>query len=205
MLVPRVSENAHKPFTRRISVPHSPVVPLDIRSVGFLRQMFWGACLSIQVSRVGMLDVRHKPLAFLREAPVLWVPPYYGVPHWGWVFGETMSASPTHLDVVLLSPVGKRSVASFKFFFRGNYSICSSIFGVSNGGGKFRTSDPPAWTSAPMFFKKTLKLTYFNCIFFIKLKWQDDSKWIFWHHGVMGSIWALKLQLPRFKSQIYHS
>ena len=61
-LVPRASESAREPFKRNVSVPYSPLGPLDVSPVGFPSQTFWGLISPLQVPRVGAPNVGHKPL-----------------------------------------------------------------------------------------------------------------------------------------------
>ena len=109
-------------------------MPLGHGSAGFLSQIFWGLVSSMQVPGFGVVVVKQNPLAPLEEAPDLWAPLLL----WSTTLGLSFSwdhvpASPTHLDVVLLSLLLRISATSFHFFFKENCFICSCRVGVSMG------------------------------------------------------------------------
>ena len=58
------------PLKRRISVSHSTLGPLDISSVGFQSQTFWGLVPQVQIPGAGLPDMGHQLLAPLAETPV---------------------------------------------------------------------------------------------------------------------------------------
>lgn len=57
MLVSGSSVFACEPFKAGFSFPHSSVVFLDVLSVGFQRQVFWGLISPMQDLRDGVPDV----------------------------------------------------------------------------------------------------------------------------------------------------
>lgn len=117
----RASEQTYKPFKSRICVPCSPMVPLDVSPDGFQSQMFWGHVSLVQVLRVGslMFGIEHS---LLREKfHICEVPPSCASLHWVWgSLQDCASASPTHLDVALLTFVVREFSARFQVIFRGN-------------------------------------------------------------------------------------
>lgn len=66
-------------FKRSISASYCPLGPLVVSPIVFLSQTFWGFISLVQVQRVGMLDVGHKPLPPLRKTLDLWDPSLFGV------------------------------------------------------------------------------------------------------------------------------
>ena len=56
---PVVSESAHKPFKCGISVSYSLMVLLDVNSIDFQSQMYWGLICLVQFPRAMVPDVGH--------------------------------------------------------------------------------------------------------------------------------------------------
>lgn len=92
----------------------------------------------MQVPRVMVTAVRHKPLAPQEEGPICDISPDGRSLKQGWGFWrDPVSASPIPLDVTLLS-LWRNCSASFEVLFGGNCSICSCMFSVPVGGCEFR-------------------------------------------------------------------
>lgn len=93
MLVSRKSESVNKPLERSISDPHSSLGSLDISHSSFQSQKFFSSHLScaVQVPRVWVPDVGHKPLTPQQEALGLEIFPYCVLLTRDGVFGETLS------------------------------------------------------------------------------------------------------------------
>lgn len=112
---------------------NSLIDPLDVNSIAFLSQTFKSSWLLWRSQVLGYLMWDTNPLLLQEKVQT------YGVPHQGWGFWwDHVSASPTHLSVVVLSFVAEEQFSYFQFFFRGYCSTCNYRFGVPVGGGKFR-------------------------------------------------------------------
>lgn len=85
----------------------------------------------------------------VHRLPICETPPSCGLPR----RRDHISASPTHLDVALLSFVGRTGSAGVPVFFRGDCSIDNCSFHMSVGGGEFRIflRHHPEPTSCPLF------------------------------------------------------
>lgn len=116
VLDPRASEPAHKPFKSIISVPYSPMVPLDM-SCWFSKPDVLGACLSSAGSKGWGTWCQAKTP---HQGVPLWTPTQWLL-HWGW-------------NSLLWSSCS----ASSQVLFRRNCFICSWRFVVSMGGSEFR-------------------------------------------------------------------
>lgn len=141
-----MSESAYEPLRVEPQFP-AAFRASWIRALLVVKARHFDACLSGTGPRVGVPDVRH-------ELPICETPPRCGLPRWRWSFWrDHISASPTHLDVALLSLVGKTGSAGVQVFFRGDWSIGSHSFHVSVGGGEFRIflCRHPEPTSFPLF------------------------------------------------------
>ena len=91
VLVPRRSESACEPSAG------GPESPITLRFTGPKRCQFpkpdvLGSLISlVQVPRIGVPKVRHKPLSPQEETPVFEASPYGVLSHWGWAFSEITS------------------------------------------------------------------------------------------------------------------
>lgn len=82
----------------------------------------------MQVSRLGVPDVEHKPLVAKGEVPYSKIPHTCGSLYQGWGFGEVMSMPLLCLIVALLSTFVEELVSSFS---EGMVSVssCTRVYG----------------------------------------------------------------------------
>lgn len=67
LLGPGIRESVSKPFKSRISIPYSPIGLLDVTLL-VSKPHFWGLISLVQVPRVEVPHVGHRPLAPQGEA-----------------------------------------------------------------------------------------------------------------------------------------
>lgn len=115
VLVPGMSKSACEPLIGNISDSHSPPVSPDISLFDFQSQCFGGLISLVQILRVGVLDMGHKPLTSQGETPDLWDPSLLCMGccvlcgEWSF-WWDCISASPSFLRVASLSFIMERAV-----------------------------------------------------------------------------------------------
>lgn len=202
MLGPRVSETSHKPFKRRISVLHSPLCPLDIRSVGFLSQIFWGlvsdaspkgwgSCCQVQppcssgrnsrlVGTPSIVEHHTWVGFFMRPCPCLSYPSWWSsfIPCcWGavqLVFTSFSKRIFSYVAVELVCPWEMSSGSSYLTIL----DFCHHVI------------------------LKDVEFGQHSCMVLVRFKWNNDTKWVFQHCGVMEDIelWNWNCQGLNLKS-----
>ena len=80
---PGVSESAGEPFKDGNS---GTMILLHISPIGFQSQMFWGFVSLVQVPRVELPDLYHRPLNFRKKLCVCKIFPDCESLHQGWFF-----------------------------------------------------------------------------------------------------------------------
>ena len=77
------------------------MILLDVSPLVFRNQIFWGFVYPVQVSRVEVPEVGHKPLALQEKAYICETPPNGAFHARGGIFDETTSLS---LLLILMWP-----------------------------------------------------------------------------------------------------
>lgn len=106
--------------------------PLDINLISFPSQLFW------VLDSPGQIPGSSHLLFWYRH-PSGELCPYSVSSHQGsGLLQDCVSASPTHLSVILLTFGAESSSFRFQIFFRVKWSICSCWSGVSTGGSELQ-------------------------------------------------------------------
>lgn len=78
--------------------------------VGFSSQMFWGLTSLVQLLKAGVPEVGYRCFHSSGSSGSVGSLPMVGCPTRDVAYAETISASPTHLDVALFSVVGVKEL-----------------------------------------------------------------------------------------------
>lgn len=134
VLVLGVTQSVCEPFKSRVFIPYSSMVFLNVILVGFQSQTFGGLVSPVQVLRVGVPSMEHKPLTSQEKISYSGISPNCRSLH------LRQGVYLPLLPVLMLSfyPLLWRPCSSsFQVSFRENDFICNCRFVVSVGGGQF--------------------------------------------------------------------
>lgn len=124
---------------RGFSVFYSSLVFLDLTPIGFQNPTIWGLLFPVLDRGPGCLMPGTIPSLLEEEFCIFWIPPVCRL-QWclRWGLGKTVFLPPLSISMCLFYLLLWRCSPNSQAFFRVNYSICSSKFVVSMGGGEFR-------------------------------------------------------------------